>query len=54
MRAGRILLALVGVVLLALCATLFGLDVAAKWTVLLVGLFILLSALSFLAGRHSR
>jgi hypothetical protein len=54
MRAGRILLFIMGLVLLILVVILFGLDVAAKWTVPLIGLFILLSAVSFFAGRHYR
>lgn len=43
-----------GLVFLALVVLVFGLDVAVKWTTLLIALGVLLSAVSFIAGRRSR
>jgi hypothetical protein len=51
---GRILMGFMGLVFLALVVLVFGLDVAVKWTALLIILGVLLSAVSFVAGRTSR
>lgn len=54
MNERRILVGFMGLVLLALVLVVFGLDVAVKWTTLLIALVVLLSLVSFIAGRSSR